>query len=65
MNYYVKAGYAAVIAFLGSVLAVLQVPEAVGITSASWVAIALATILAAGGVLGLQSAPATVSTSVK
>ena len=64
-QYLVKALYSAVVAFLGGVLAVLQVPGAEGITSASWVAIGLATFLAFGGVMGFQSAPATVSTGVK
>ena len=64
-TYLIKAVYAGVVTFLGSLLAVLQVPEAVGVTSASWIAIALATVIAIGGVLGLQAAPASVSTSVK
>jgi hypothetical protein len=63
--YAAKALYAGGVTALGGILAVLQVPEAVGITSASWVAIGLATLIAVGGVFGLQSAPASVSTSVK
>lgn len=63
MQYYVKAVYAGLVAFLGALLAVLQVGE--GITAAAWVTIALATVLAVGGVLGLQAAPPSVSTSVK
>jgi hypothetical protein len=64
-QYLIKALYVGTVAFLGGVLAVMQVPEAVGITAASWVAIGLATVLAVGGTLGLQAAPASVSTSIK
>jgi hypothetical protein len=64
-QYLIKGLYAGLITFLGALLAVLQVPGAEGITAASWVAIGLATAVSIGGVLGLQSAPATVSTSVK
>ena len=64
-QYLIKALYSGLVTFLGSVLAVMQVPGAEGITGASWIAIGLATVLAIGGVLGLQSTPATVSTSVK
>ena len=63
--YLIKALYAGAVAFLGALLAVLQVPEADGITAASWVAIGLATLFAVGGVLGLQSAPAKVATSIR
>jgi hypothetical protein len=68
MQYYAKALYAGVVAFLGSLLAALQVVEGIGINdigTAAWVTIALAAILAVGGVLGLQAAPASISTSVK
>jgi len=68
MTYYVKAAYAGIITFLGALLAALQAGEAIGIsdlTTASWITIALATILSIGGVLGLQAAPANVATSVK
>ena len=65
VQYFLKAAYAGIVTFLGSLLAVLQVPEAVGVTSASWIAIALATVIAIGGVLGLQAAPAKVATSIK
>ena len=64
-QYLVKAIYAALIAFLGGVSAVMQVPGAEGISSGSWVAIGLATVLAFGGVMGFQSMPASVSTGVK
>jgi len=68
MQYYVKAIYAGVVAFLGGLLAVLQVGENIGIGdigTAAWVTIVLATIIAVGGVLGLQVAPASVATSVR
>ena len=64
-QYAIKGLYAGLITFLGALLAVLQVPGGEGVTLASWIAIALATAVSVGGVLGLQSAPATVSTSVK
>lgn len=69
LPYYVKALYAGVVAFLGSLSAALLAGGeeiAIGdISTAAWVAIILATVLAIGGVLGLQAAPATVSTSVR
>ena len=68
MNYYVKAIYAGVVTFLGGVLTALQAAPEIGfadITSAAWVTVALATIVAVGGVLGLQNAPASVATSIK
>lgn len=68
MPYYVKAIYAGVVAFLGALLAALLAVEGTGIsdiTTAAWVTIALATVLAIGGVLGLQAAPANIATSVK
>ena len=67
LAYYVKALYAGLVAFLGSLLAALQAVADTGVTdisTAAWVTIGLATVLAIGGVLGLQSAPANVSTSV-
>jgi len=68
MNYYVKALYAGAMAFLGGLLAVLQVAPDVGfgdVSTASWVTIAIATLFAVGGVLRLQAAPASVATSIK
>lgn len=62
-QYLVKALYAGVVTFLGSLLAVMQSADV--IAGSSWVAIALATVVAVGGVLGLQLAPATVATGVK
>ena len=68
MQYYVKAGFAGLTVFLGSLLAALQAGTGVEIGdlgTASWVTILLAVVVAVGGVLGLQSAPATVATSIK
>lgn len=68
MQYYAKAIYAGLVTFLGSLLAALQAGGEIGIgdlSTAAWVTIILATIVAIGGVLGLQAAPATVATSVK
>ncbi len=62
IQYYVKAAYAGVVAFLGGLL--VAIAEA-GISSQEWITIALATTLAVGGILGLQKAPPTVSTSVR
>ena len=64
-QYLIKAAYSALVTFLGAVLAVMQVPGAEGITAASWIAIGLATLLAFGGVFGLQVAPSSVATGVK
>ena len=63
IQYAAKAIYAGLVTFLGSLLAVMQSADV--ITGASWIAIALATVVAIGGVLGLQAAPARISTSVK
>ncbi len=68
MQYFVKSIYAGSVTGLGSLLAALQAGEGVEVSdlgTAAWVTIGLATVLAIGGVLGLQAAPATVSTSVK
>jgi cation transport ATPase len=61
-QYYIKAIYAGVIAFLGSLGTALADP---GVTSQQWVFITLGTLLAFGGILGWQTAPAAISTSVK
>ena len=68
LNYYVKAAYVAVITFLGALLAALQAAPEIGIgdlSTAAWITIVLATVVAAGGVLGLQAAPAKIATSVR
>ena len=62
IQYYVKALYAGTVAFLGG-LAIAIAEQ--GVSGPEWVTIALASTLAIGGVLGLQAAPATVSTSVR
>ncbi len=67
MSYYVKAAYAGLTVFLGSLLAALQAGEGIEVGdlgTAAWVTIGLAVVFAVGGVLGLQAAPAKVSTSV-
>ena len=61
IQYFVKAIYAGAVAFLGSLLTGMQAGELTGVV---WVTIALATVLAVGGVLGLQAAPASVAVSV-
>ena len=61
-QYLLKAIYAGLIAFLGGLGTALADP---GVTGQQWVWIGLATALAFGGILGWQSAPASVSTSVK
>lgn len=61
--YAAKAIYAGTVTFLGAVLAVMQSADT--ITNASWIAIALATVVAVGGVLGLQQAPSKISTSTR
>jgi len=68
MQYFVKAVYAGLVTGLGSLLAALQVSDDLGISdlgTATWVTIGLATLLAVGGVLGLQNAPSSVSTSTR
>ena len=67
-TYLVKAVYAALVTFLGGLqAALLAVPETgiADIATAAWVGIVLLSLLAFGGILGLQSAPASVATSVK
>ena len=62
LPYLVKPVYAGVVAFLGGLgIAIAEN----GISGPEWVAIALATTLSIGGILGLQEAPATVSTSIR
>ncbi len=61
-QYLIKAIYAGVVTFLGTLLAVLQSADSV--SGESWVVIILATVVAVGGVLGLQAAPATVATGI-
>lgn len=69
MKYYAKAIYAGAVALLGSTGAALaQINDGAAfsdITTLGWVLIAGTTLAAIGGILGLQAAPATVSTSVR
>lgn len=68
MQYFVKPAYAGIVAGLGALLAALQAGTGTDfgdIGTAAWVTIALATVLAVGGTLGFQSAPASVSTSTR
>ena len=68
MQFYVKAIFAGLVTGLGSLLAALQADGGVEISdlgTASWITIVLAIVLAVGGVLGLQAAPASVSTSIR
>ena len=62
LQYYIKAAYAGVTTFLSGLL--VAIAEA-GISSQEWITITLATTLAVGGILGLQKAPPTVSTSIR
>jgi len=65
--YLAKAIYAAVVAFLGGMAAILVAPE-MGfgdVVTGQWIVIVLATVVAFGGVLGLQEAPSAISTSTK
>ena len=63
MQFYVKAVFAGAVAFLGTLATALA--ESSEVTSQQWVTIALATLIAFGGILGWQAAPASVSTSVR
>ena len=66
MNYYVKAIYAMVVAVLGSLAAVLVGDMSIGdLTNGQWVVIALAGVIAFGGIIGWQTRPANISTSVR
>ena len=63
-QYLTKAIYAGAVMFLGSVGAILVGDVGFGdISSGQWVTISLATLVAVGGVLGLQQAPANIATS--
>ncbi len=67
LQYYIKAIVAGAIAFLGPLAGAL-VDSATGfgdLSAGVWVASVIAMLLAISGILGLQKAPATVSTSIK
>jgi len=64
--YAAKAIYAGAVVFLGAVGAILVGDVGFGdITSGQWVTIGLATLVAVGGVFGLQAAPPNVSSSIR
>ena len=63
MQFYVKAIFAGAVAFLGTLATALA--ESSSVTAQQWVTIVLATLIAFGGILGWQAAPASVSTSVR
>lgn len=64
LAYAAKAIYAGAVVFLGSVSAIMVGDTGFGaITDGQWVTIALATLIAVGGVFGFQKAPPWVSTS--
>lgn len=69
MQYFAKAVYAAVVAGIGATIATLvQIGEGAQfseVETVAWLVIILATLTAGGGVLGLQSAPANISTSTR
>ena len=68
MQYYAKAVYAGVVYLIGSLTAALvALGDGAGLgdlTTTAWLIILGGTVAAIGGVLGLQKAPASVSTSV-
>jgi len=60
VRYAAKAVYAGAVTFLGALLAALQASPDVGfgdLPAAAWITIILATIIAVGGVFGLQNDP--------
>ena len=68
IQYFAKAIVAGAIAFLGPIAGALALPEIVGfgdLTAGVWVAAVVALLLALGSILGLQAAPAKVSTSIR
>jgi len=69
LQYYVKAVYAGLVGFLGSIsAALLAAGDGAGIDDLSlgvWVAAGLTGLLGLGGILGWQAAPASISTSVR
>jgi len=66
VTYYVKAVYAAAVGFLGQLAIVLVGDTTFGeISNGQWVTAFLFALLAFGGIMGWQSAPASMSTSTK
>ncbi len=65
-NYYVKAIAAVVVAVLGALAVVVVGDMTLGdLTTAQWIAVALAGLAEFIAIIGLQRAPASVSTSIK
>ena len=68
MQYYVKSVYAGLVAFIGPISGALLMSDEIGfsdLSTGTWVAAGLLGLLASGGVLGWQAAPASLSTSVR
>ncbi len=68
MQFYVKALYAAAVAFVGPISGALLLSDEIGfsdLSTGTWTAAGLLALIAFGGVLGWQAAPATVSSSVR
>ena len=58
VRYAAKAIFAGAVAFLGGVAAILVGDATFGdVTAGQWVTIALATVIAVGGVFGLSNGP--------
>ncbi len=68
MQYYVKAIYAGLVAFIGPISGALLVSDEIGfsdLSTGTWVAAAFLGLLGFGGVLGWQALPASVATSTR
>ena len=68
MQYFVKAVWSGALAFLGPISGALLLGPEVGFADLStgvWVSSAVLGLIAFGGILGWQRAPAAVSTSVR
>jgi len=68
IQFLAKGIYAGVVAFLGPIVVVLLADDKLGFGDVSlgiWFSALLFGIIAFGGVVGLQEAPATVATSIR
>ena len=68
IQYLVKAIYSGLVAFVGPISGALLLSDEIGfsdLSTGTWVAAGLLGLIAFGGVLGWQEAPATVSTSIR
>lgn len=68
MQFYVKALWAGIVAFLGPIAGALLANDELGfgdLSAGLWVSAAIFGLVAFGGVLGWQAAPARVSTSIR